>query len=372
MRGLKWLVAIVVIILIIWGFSRGPVDEPGSTEPIKIGGALSLTGFAAESGDMAMKAMELARDEINAAGGIDGRMIELVIEDDETDPTGSVNAFRKLIDIDKVDAALAGFWDFTNQPIIPIAREAGVTYITPTDFRIEGSTVFDKHSFSMFSDFKDVIDDLTEFLAAKDPEQLAVVRFTSSFGEEITKTLDSIMVELGKPAVIDETYADLGTNDYRTTILKLKEAGVDAVFLDMISPDSFTFMRQVKEQGYEPLIISHVLIADVLANDDLDNSVVSGAYILDWTFSSQSFTDKFTNKYGMAPRSNAEQSYEAVHILAEAVANTSDRSEVNDYLETHTFTEFSRPIEFTDLHIVKDTPTRIMIIEGDNAVPATF
>ena len=87
------IIAVIVVALIIIGFAFNYKNEAEVTNnsPIKIGASISLTGVAADFGEMSRKAMLMAVDEINAAGGIKGRNIELFIEDDATDPKTSLS-----------------------------------------------------------------------------------------------------------------------------------------------------------------------------------------------------------------------------------------------------------------------------------------
>ncbi|MFA5022989.1 MAG: ABC transporter substrate-binding protein, partial [Candidatus Paceibacterota bacterium] len=164
---IKSIIAIVVIALIIigfWYYGAKPAT-PNVTGPIKIGAILSLTGDAAAQGDYALKAIKLAEEEINKNGGVNGRSVQVVIEDDQTTAKDATTAFSKLINVDKVDGVIGSLWDFTTQPLIPLALTSSTTLISPTNFRIAGGFDLNNQSFVMLSNLSEVIAKLKQYLA---------------------------------------------------------------------------------------------------------------------------------------------------------------------------------------------------------------
>ena len=168
---------------------------------------------------------------------------------------------------------------------------------------------------------------------------------------------------MGKSEVIDEKYANLGGNDFSTTVAKLKQAGVDTVFLDMLDSDINNFLLRSKQQGFTPKVISHTLAKDALANPNIETSLFGGVIVLDWEVSGPEFNQRFQEKYGVLPEKSASKSYDAVYVLAEAIANSKDRASVNKYLESHTFTTINGEIKFTPEHAVENTDVEIRYIK---------
>lgn len=108
---------------------------PASTEPIKIGQAVSLTGVSAAPAGAIVAATKEEVEYVNANGGILGRQIELIVEDDKSDVNGAVAAMTKLIEQDKVDAVIGPFPQFVESAARAVAEKAGVPnvlYIPPT------------------------------------------------------------------------------------------------------------------------------------------------------------------------------------------------------------------------------------------------
>ncbi len=367
MNKYTWILVVLVIVLVGWKIIDSK-SGPNSDQPIKIGAVLSLSGIAAGHGEYIQKGMELAVEEINADGGIDGRQVELVIEDDHTAPKDATTAFTKLVEVDKVDGLIGGAWDFVAQPMIPLALSSKTAFISPSNFRIEGSFDLNEQSFVMLSDLETVIKALDPVIKRPEVKKIAVIRFQSAFGEEIATTIKEMGAASGKE-VLDETYTAIGTNDFRTTILKLKQAGVDTVFLDTLDIDALSFLKRSRELGFKPTVISHTLIIDALAKTDIDKTLLENVIVLNWDLATSDFVELFEAKYNQKPIKSANQGYDSIYVLAKAVAESDSREEVSDYIAKHNFKTINGNISFTDTHVVKDVMVEVQQIKNGALVP---
>ncbi len=354
---------IVIVVVVAVGYSiYKNQNKSVSDEQIKIGAILSLTGYAASYGEYAQKAISLAVDEINKTNGINGRKIEVIFEDDKTDAKSAVSAFQKLVNIDKVNAVIGSLWDFTTQPLIPLAIEQNVILITPTNFRIKDSFELNKNSFAMLPSFDKVINSVDDYINNQNINKLAVVRFASAFGQEITDTLAGIMNKRGQTSIIDEKYNEIGGNDFRTTILKLKQQNVDAVFIDMSDTDMINFLQRAKELGFKAKIMTHVAVLDLVNNPDIDKKLLDDIAFINWEAQPKEFSERFFDKYKINPAKSADRSYDAVYVLAEAFGKNENGS-VADYIENNKFKTINGDIKFTKEHIVENLPVEIDIIK---------
>lgn len=110
-------------------------EPPASTEPIKIGVVVSQSGTAAAPASAVVAATQVEAEYINANGGVNGRMIELIMEDDKSDVSAAVAAMTKLIEQDKVSAIIGPFPQYVEDAARPVAEKAEiptVMYIPPT------------------------------------------------------------------------------------------------------------------------------------------------------------------------------------------------------------------------------------------------
>ncbi len=370
MKNIFYILGLVVVIAAGGFFLYGDFTPQFALgNPIKIGALISQTGFAASFGEVAKHSMQLAVDEINKNGGIDGRMVELYVEDDATDPKQAVSGFQKLTSVDHVDGVIGGLFDFVAQPLFPLAQSSQAPLVTPTQPYIPGGFDLTDYSFTMLPEFGSIIRELKGYVQTHDTQKLAVVHFSSVFGKKIAATLNDVSQELGKGAIVDEQYTAIGQNDFRTTVLKLKTAGVDTVFLDMVDVDPVTFLTRCRELNYHPTIISYASLPDSFAAPDKDKSLMEGIVILDWEFSDPQFSKNYKARYGQEPTKSADKSYAAVYVLAEAIAKSQSRADVAGYLAAHSFDTPVGKVEFNSKHAVDSTPVRIVQIKNGTLVP---
>lgn len=357
------IIVLIIIVLII--VSSGSKSNSGE---IKIGAVISETGVAAAFGEMSHKGIDLAVDEINKAGGVDGKKVTVVFENDQTDPKVSSGLFQKLTGIDKVSAIIGSNFDFVTQPLFSLAKTNNVVVVSPSNPRISGAFDTNQYSFVMMTEFSDIIRQFGNYLKNTEYTQLGIVRFESSFAESIQNTLNDMQKEMGKKPIISETYKQIGNNDFKTIILKMKQAKADLVFLDMIGPDPVTFVNQAKQLGYNPKIITHVGIQDALAMKDVDPNMFNGVYSINWNVSPESFVQKFEAKYGVMPDKSANRAYDAVYVLAQAISKSKDSVELAKKLETMTFTTPNGDFKFNANHAADSTEVLIQKIEGGKLV----
>ena len=101
-----------------------------AAEPVKVGLSLSLTGAVAPNGKQLLVALEIWRDDVNAAGGLSGRPVELVYYDDQSNPASVPAIYTKLLSVDKVDLLLGPYATNMAAPAMPVIMQAGKTTIT--------------------------------------------------------------------------------------------------------------------------------------------------------------------------------------------------------------------------------------------------
>ena len=366
------LLAIVVIGLAVYfGASFNNSSKSNSTatdaSAIKIGAVISLTGPAASLGEYSKKGMDLAVSEINSGGGINGRKVEILYEDDKSDSKSAVSAYNKLVSVSGVNGVIGGLWDFLAQPLIPLASTNKIAFISPAQFRIEGGFDLNDQSFTMLTDFNKVIRKLQDYLKKDDVKTIAVVHFKSTFGTEIAKTINQISIENGRGNIIDEPYTGFGTNDYRTTIAKLKLAKADTVFLDMVDTDTVTFLTQAKDLGFSPKFITYVGAYDAFTSSN--SSLLEGIAILNWQTSNSAFVNSFKTAYGIDPAKSANHAYDAVYVMTEAIAKTKTNADVAGYISSNTFKTINGKVQFLSTHEVDSTPVEIDTYKEGKLIP---
>ncbi|MEM3703518.1 MAG: ABC transporter substrate-binding protein, partial [Candidatus Bathyarchaeia archaeon] len=226
-----------------------PTSTPGS--PIKIGYVLPLTGGSARLGEMEKQAALMAIEEINAKGGILGRKLEVIFEDDEGNSEKCLSVVKKLIELDKVDI-LAGVLHSGN--VIAISEyvsSAGIPYISGSSIAPRLLYQSDPNKFKNFftlqADYDDVgrfgLKFLKEVVNAK---TFAVIRESVTSGIRSMDYLEIFAADNGIKCLgkIDVPW---GCKDFSDAIMKVKELNPDALVFYVFSGAEVTLVRQLYE-----------------------------------------------------------------------------------------------------------------------------
>ena len=368
----KYIVGGIMVVLIIGAYvvvGKNNNSVGVEKETIKIATILSETGFAAAFGENAKLGALLATEEINNNGGIKGRKIELISEDDQTDPKTAVGLYKKVTSVDGVDAVIGSTFDFIVNPLFEEAKKGNAVVVTPTSPRIAGAIDTNKNSFTMLSDFSEIVHTLDGYLTKTPYQKMAVIHYTSAFGTEITKTINAIGEKNGREAVIEETYNEFGIGDWTPYILKMKKDGVDLVFADMLGTDYLKFATQAKQLGLNAQLVTHMDVREGLKDTSSDLSVLENTVVLNWDVLGNDavFNAKFTEKYGREADHFAAQAYVAVYVLGNAIGKAETKEDIPKVLESETFATPLGSFSFTKDH-TGETNVAIQVIRDGKLV----
>jgi ABC-type branched-subunit amino acid transport system substrate-binding protein len=222
------------------------------------------------------------------------------------------------------------------------------------------------YTFVMYPTFDQVVRELDSTIAQKGIKDLGMIRFESGFSKSIQDTLASIMSTKGTFTV--ETYKAIGSSDFRTNILKMKDKKIDAVFLDMLDFDIVKYLAYSKTLGFNKQIVAYTTLRDVINNPKVNTQELEGAIMLDWEIPSQTFSEEFYKKYGEYPRRGANKTYDAIYMLAEAIAKSENRESVPQYIESNSFKTANGTFQFGENHGVTNTPVKVFEVKEGKLV----
>jgi branched-chain amino acid transport system substrate-binding protein len=267
--------------------------------------------------------------------------------------------------INGVDAIIGSNFDFVVIPLFEEARKNSTVVISPTSPRIAGALDTNDNSFTMLSDFSEIVYALNGYLSKTPYEKMTVIHYNSAFGSEIVKTINAINAEHSKPAVIDETYNEFGLGDWTPYILKMKRDGVNMVFADMLGTDYLKFATQAKQLGLEAQLVTSMDVREGLKDTSVDLSVLEGTVVLNWDVLGNDavFNAKFTEKYGREADHFAAQAYVAVYVLRDAVSKAETK------IDIPTFATPLGSFSFTENHTQAKTNVAIQVIKDGKLVP---
>ncbi len=240
----------------------GPRVGRAQDEPIKIGVVAPLI-FNFSIGVGLQRGVEIARDEINDAGGIMGRPVELIVEDNQLDPRVAVQKYQKLVTQDNVVAVTGGFLDETTLPVVnnvlPRLRTPFVnsgTATSETTELVRNSYDNFKYYFKLMLSTDVLTEDTANAARALYADELgltnvALVSEDGSFGRDFEAFLQTKLPEIGLtiPEGASFRFPQDGQFDFSNVLAQADEAGAEAFVVAFIRRNGFAFVRQWHDQG---------------------------------------------------------------------------------------------------------------------------
>jgi branched-chain amino acid transport system substrate-binding protein len=201
-------------------------------EPYKVGAVFAITGGASFLGEPERNTVKMMEEEINAAGGIKGNPLELIVYDTEGDPTKTVNAVNKLINMDKVAAIIGPTRSGSTMAVVPIVEEAKIPLVScaAAEAIVTDPDTGKERYWTFKTPQKDshAVIRIYEHMKSKGISKVALITGTTGFGDQGRKQLKKYAAEMGFSIVADETYAPADT-DMTAQLTKIKETDAQAV-----------------------------------------------------------------------------------------------------------------------------------------------
>lgn len=323
----------LVMILMLIGCAPQAAPEE---EPIKIGAVLSMTGFASIYGQNSQDGLELALKEINDAGGVLGRPIKIVYEDDTTNGRTAVTAAQKLISVDKVVALIGGTWDLSLEPIVPVADSAKLIIINPSTGNTKEDSRLSPYLFRTFPSVPYQVNKYEPVLLKENINTIVIFRNDGPWAFAQKNTLQKLMEKNGGKLIADFAGPNIDNNDFRTEVTKLKELRPDAIYLALGFNDAANVVKRMNEQGvYAKILSSEGSLKDALNKNLLQPSDAEGAYFTDSSPIDPEFISKYKAMFGKNPDITTDLAYAALKLLAQAyqATGTTDTETVREYLQ---------------------------------------
>lgn len=291
---------------------------------IKLGVAEALSGGAAQYGQSIRNGFQLAADEINAAGGIHGNKLVLVIEDEQGKKEEAINAFKKLIFQDKVLMLFGPTLSNSAQAADPIAQ-ASRTVVFGTSNTADGITSIGDHVFRNSVTEADVLPvTLSTAVKKLGIKKVAVLYgnddvFTKSGYDNFKKALDAQKI----PVTTTETFAK-GDVDFKAQLTKIKAGNPDALVLSALIAEGAPIMVQARQLGLNVPVIGGNGMNSVKVFE-LAKGASDGLWIgSPWSIENQTkentaFIAAYTKQNKAAPDQFAAQAYDAMYVAAQAL-----------------------------------------------------
>ena len=331
-KQLKPIIAIALLPVLLLAFVACGED---TQTPYRIGVMESLTGPGETYGTMASQVKQMALDEINAAGGVNGRMLEFVIEDSQCSAQGAIAAYRKLTDVDGIKIILGTSCSGAMLGAAPLA-EADKTILfsglaSNPDIANAGDYIFR----TQISDVQTGID-TGNTLWADGIRTLATITESTDYAEGIRRTSVEQFEKRGGSVVAEERYSS-DVTDFRTQLEKLFVANPDALHIAPQSEFSAgTIIKQARELGYTgPIYADTVTVgatAMEIAGDAATGLKAITADLDPANGKGQEVLANFRDRYGYIVFPwHMGSAYDDVYITAECLKQTQDDQDADGF-----------------------------------------
>lgn len=342
MAGSVWRKGLALAVLVaIWL----PSSRGWSAEPYRIGGIFAVTGPASFLGDPEKKSMELAIEEINAKGGIDGHPLEAVIYDTEGDPGKTVLAANKLISRDRVLAIVGPSLTPTSMAAIPVAEKAGIPLVSCA----AGILITEPVKPWIFKTAQNdslAVAAIYGHMQSRGIRKIGILTVENTFGESGRDQLAAQAPRFGIAIVQKETFGAKDT-DMTAQLTKIRSAQPDAFVCWGTNPGPAVIARNARQMNLKiPLYQSHGVASPkfvelageasegivlptgkILVTEQLDPADPQKAVL-------QQYSEQFQKRFQIPVSGFGGYAYDAVNLLARALPGTGgDSAKVRDALE---------------------------------------
>jgi branched-chain amino acid transport system substrate-binding protein len=221
-----------------------------AAQPIKIGGALPVTGMFSEAGKHVKEGVKFWEEDINKRGGLLGRPVQMVIYDDESNTDRAVSYYERAITVDKVDLVFGAMSGTTNVALMPLVEKYGKVFIGMGGHlkSFEQGFTYSFASPPLMSDWVylalgGILDDLIP--KAEWPKAIAMLAMNNVIGLSARGNIIKAMEERGVKVVVDETY-NLPLSDATPLVSKAKGRGAEFLCCLSLFDDAIMIMRSAK------------------------------------------------------------------------------------------------------------------------------
>lgn len=338
-KAIKLVLLFLSIALVFTGCSSSSNDggSQGEAETIKIGAIGPLVGESSIGGLDELKGKEMAIDDINAQGGLLGRKVELFSEDDASQPSQSASAAMKLINQNNVIAIVGAHNSPCTLAVMEIIEKNGIPMITPGSSSPKVTEVGNEWIARGFPSDSIQAKGLVKYaLDVMGAEKIGIIYVNDDFGNGGYNAVKAALEENGKTLAAAETF--MGEDkDMRAQLIKLKNSGVDALFIWCQYFPGSLIMRQAREMGWDVQFYTSTGCVHQktfeLAGEAFEGTIQTVPFIPnnpDPTV--QDWVARYKEKFGSEPSQNSARAYDSTMILLNAIkeAGSTDPAAIRD------------------------------------------
>ncbi|HBG73761.1 MAG TPA: ABC transporter substrate-binding protein, partial [Deltaproteobacteria bacterium] len=309
---------VAAVMLAIGATTGGALAADG----IKVGVLLPLTGSQAKFGEIEKRSYEMAAAEINAKGGVNGKKIELLFEDDTGKPDVGRSGVEKLISREKVPVITGGYSSSVTAAAAPVAQQFKVPFVICTGSADDVTEKGYDYVFRVNPPASEYPNAVKSFLheVGKDVKTIALLYENSAFGQSSSKSFEADAVALGLKIVVKEGY-QAGAIDFKPILTKVKAANPDMIYMVSYVMDASLLMRQSKELRINPKMFvgggaGFTLPEFAKSAGDASDGVYSATLWVDTLPfpGAKEYASNFRKKYGSETEYHGAEAYAAMYV----------------------------------------------------------
>lgn len=343
---------------------------------VKIGGIFPLSGQVAVYGVECKNGVDLAIEEINAAGGINGKPVVLVSEDDEGNPDKTVNAFKKLSTKDGVKVVIGSLTSGCTQAITTLSQASKVVQIAPA---ATAPSITDAGDFIFRACFIDPFQGTVggKFAAETLGKKRAAILYDigNDYSVGLADNFKIAFTKAGGSIVSEESYAT-NDKDFNAQLTKIKNANPDVVYLPDYYGTVALIAKQLRAQGINVPMVGADGWDGLTSNagDEVLGGYYSNHYAVDSTEPAvKKFVESFRAKYNKDPNSFAALGYDCVYLIRDAIvaAGAEDSIAVRDALAKTDGDYVTGHLTFDEKHNPIKSAVMLELVKADDGTLKT-
>lgn len=343
------------------------LGQARAADPVVIGLVLDLTGPVATLGQYAKRGVDIALAEVNAAGGVNGRPLEIVSLNSESKPDLAATLGLRLAAQDKVLALLGGSFGATQLSLWSIARKEQIPMVTPTGIVVDEQRTA-KWGFFTLVDFSDAARMMLDYAKRKNLKRMGLLRLEREYGELGAKYLRQLAPQFGIEIVAEERGAD-GDRDFTAQLTKIREANPDFLIVWFANPGGSLVLKNIRQLGIElPTIApvsmdssATVKLAGAAAEGLIITSQIAGGEALP---RQKAFVEGYRKAHPETPEPNTFEAigYDLVKMVVAAMKKAGEpytREKIRDALNNLSYEGAGTVVRYSD---AKHDPTAETIV----------
>jgi len=260
-------------------FAAAAFAEPGvSKDTIKLGSYLPLQSGLAAGATQMKEGTEAYFKWVNDNGGVNGRKIEWIVENDSYNPQQTVAVVKKLVDRDDVFAVVSTLGTVTNLAVLPFLAQRGVPVINPAGGHLNLNKPKDKNVFGILPLSSEIGESMADYALNKlGAKKIAIFFQNDQFGKDQRDGAVEYLKKRNMAPAAEASYVPADV-DISAQVIALRQAQPDAVLLAVIPKHGSLFMKEAQKLGWKPKVVGHNTMADPVVTD-LAGDALEGIYV---------------------------------------------------------------------------------------------